>query len=104
MRITTHGVSEVSTTRRSASRPLATRQLREEGPWPHSVSPWADKGRKKRSVARAIEYVLYDQGDDLPGIHYPVVPPAISFERSAGNSLPSQQPPLLALVQYVRAA
>ncbi len=47
-------------------------QLREDGPWPpHSFSPWADKGRKRRlwnerSVARAIEYVLYDQGGDLP--------------------------------------
>src|SRR5258705_4084644 len=49
----------------------ATRQLREDGLWPHSYSPWADKGSKRRlwnerSVARAIEYVLYDQGDDLP--------------------------------------
>jgi len=49
----------------------ATRLLRESGLWPHPFSPWARKGSKRnlwneRSVARAIEYVLYDQGDDLP--------------------------------------
>ena len=49
----------------------ATRHLREDGLWPHNFSPWADKGSKRRlwnesSVARAIDYVLYGQGDDLP--------------------------------------
>jgi len=49
----------------------ATRQLRQDNLWPHAFSPWADKGSKRklwteRSVARAIEYVLYGQGDDLP--------------------------------------
>ncbi len=49
----------------------ATRQLREDGLWCHPFSPWADKGSKRRlwnerSVTRAIEYVLYDQGDELP--------------------------------------
>ena len=49
----------------------ATRQLRQEGLWPHSFSPWADKGSKRRlwnerSVAKAIDYVLNGQGDDLP--------------------------------------
>ncbi|HEY6806076.1 MAG TPA: transposase [Pyrinomonadaceae bacterium] len=49
----------------------ATRQLREEGLWNHSFSPWADKGSKRRlwnerSVDRAVGYVLYGQGDDLP--------------------------------------
>ena len=49
----------------------ATRQLREDHLWPHTFSPWADKGSKRnlwneRSVARAIDYVLYGQGDDLP--------------------------------------
>ena len=49
----------------------ATRQLREEGSWRHPFSPWADKGSKRRlwnerSVARAIDYVLNGQGDDLP--------------------------------------
>ncbi len=49
----------------------ATRQLRQDDLWPHSFSPWADKGSKRRlwnerSVARAIDYVLNGQGDDLP--------------------------------------
>jgi REP element-mobilizing transposase RayT len=49
----------------------ATRQLREDGLWPYSFSPWADKGSKRRlwneqSVARAIDYVVNGQGDDLP--------------------------------------
>jgi len=49
----------------------ATRQLREDGRWSYSFSPWADKGSKRllwneRSVARAIDYVLNGQGDDLP--------------------------------------
>ncbi|HEY8187807.1 MAG TPA: hypothetical protein VIF64_17180, partial [Pyrinomonadaceae bacterium] len=49
----------------------ATRQLREDGLWPHPFSPWADKGSKGRlwnekSVARAIDYVINGQGDDLP--------------------------------------
>ena len=48
----------------------ATRQLREDKRWPHSFSPWADKGSKKklwneRSVANAIDYVN-GQGNDLP--------------------------------------
>jgi len=49
----------------------ATRQLREDRLCPESFSPWADKGSKKRlwnerSVANAIDYVLYGQGDELP--------------------------------------
>lgn len=49
----------------------ATRQLKEDRLWPHSFSPWADKGSKRRlwneqSVANAIDYVLYGQGDELP--------------------------------------
>jgi REP element-mobilizing transposase RayT len=49
----------------------ATRQLREGDLWPHRFSPWADKGSKRnlwneRSVARAIDYVLNGQGDELP--------------------------------------
>jgi hypothetical protein len=49
----------------------ATRKLREDDLWPHPFSPWADKGSKRklwneRSVARAIDYVLNGQGDDLP--------------------------------------
>jgi REP element-mobilizing transposase RayT len=49
----------------------ATRQLRQECLWRHPFSPWAFKGSKRRlwsekSVQRAIDYVLYRQGDDLP--------------------------------------
>jgi len=49
----------------------ATHQLRQDQLWPHSFSPWADKGSKiklwnERSVANAIDYVLYGQGNDLP--------------------------------------
>ncbi|MBV9960287.1 MAG: transposase [Acidobacteria bacterium] len=49
----------------------ATRQMRQDGCWQSSHSPWADKGSKRylwneRSVARAIDYVLNGQGNDLP--------------------------------------
>ena len=49
----------------------ATRQLRENGLWSKEFSPWARKGSKRRlwnerSVSRAVEYVLFGQGDDLP--------------------------------------
>ncbi len=49
----------------------ATRRLREENLWLDGISPWARKGSKRRlwnekSVANAIDYVLYGQGDDLP--------------------------------------
>jgi REP element-mobilizing transposase RayT len=49
----------------------ATRKLREGGLWSQSFSPWADEGSKRKlwneqSVARAIDYVLNCQGDDLP--------------------------------------
>ena len=49
----------------------ATRQLREDGLWRHGFSPWARKGSKRKlwneqSIARAINYVLYGQGDQLP--------------------------------------
>jgi len=49
----------------------ATRQMRESGCWNLEHSPWAEKGSKRRlwnerSVAEAIDYVLFSQGDDLP--------------------------------------
>ena len=49
----------------------ATKQMRCDGYWRHDYSPWAEKGSKRRlwnerSVARAIDYVLYGQGDELP--------------------------------------
>ncbi len=48
----------------------ATRQLREDGLWPHEHSPWADKGSKRnlwneRSIWEACDYVLNRQGEDL---------------------------------------
>ncbi|MDX6443380.1 MAG: hypothetical protein QOH71_454 [Blastocatellia bacterium] len=49
----------------------ATRRMRQDSCWRHAHSPWAEKGSKRclwneRSVARAIDYVLYGQGDELP--------------------------------------
>jgi len=49
----------------------ATRQMRQDGGWQMDHSPWVDKGSKRRlwnerSVARAIDYVINGQGDDLP--------------------------------------
>ena|SRR2546421_309098 len=49
----------------------ATRQLRQDDLWHNSFSPWADEGSKRRlwneqSVAKAIDYVLNGQGDELP--------------------------------------
>jgi REP element-mobilizing transposase RayT len=49
----------------------ATRQMREDGCWTSEESPWAEKGSKRllwneRSVGRAVDYVLFGQGDDLP--------------------------------------
>jgi REP element-mobilizing transposase RayT len=48
----------------------ATRELRQKGLWIFPFSPWADKGSKRkllneRSVQRAIDYVVYGQGDNL---------------------------------------
>ena len=49
----------------------ATRMMRATGCWRRDRSPWADKGSTRylwneKSVARAIDYVLYGQGDELP--------------------------------------
>jgi len=49
----------------------ATRQMREDGLWPHPFSPWAYKGSKRKlwneeSIAKAIDYVTNGQGGDLP--------------------------------------
>ena len=48
----------------------ATRQMREDGCWPHEHSPWVDKGSKRRlwnerSVAEAADYTVNRQGEDL---------------------------------------
>jgi len=49
----------------------ATRKLREKALLTRDIKPWARHGStpylwKERHVARAIEYVLYGQGDELP--------------------------------------
>lgn len=49
----------------------ATRELRQNGLWREAFSPWARRGSKKKlwneqSIAKAIDYVLNGQGDDLP--------------------------------------
>jgi REP element-mobilizing transposase RayT len=49
----------------------ATRQMRQDDCWRYDYSPWAEKGSTRylwneRRVARAIDYVLYGQGDELP--------------------------------------
>jgi REP element-mobilizing transposase RayT len=51
----------------------ATRQMREDGNWRKSHSPWADRGSNRplwneRSVALAIDYVINGQGGDLPDL------------------------------------
>jgi REP element-mobilizing transposase RayT len=49
----------------------ATREMRAKGCWESTRSPWSDKGSKRylwneKSLARAIDYVLNGQGDELP--------------------------------------
>ena len=49
----------------------ATRQMREDGCWPHAHSPWAQKGSTRylwseRSVGEAVFYVVAGQGGELP--------------------------------------
>ena len=73
---TNHVHTVVSANRRAglvlnAFKANATRQLRQDGLWLYAFSPWADKGSKRslwneQSVARAIDYVVNGQGDDLP--------------------------------------
>lgn len=55
----------------NAFKASATRVMKQAGCWKRSYSPWADKGTTRylwneKSVARAIDYVLHGQGDDLP--------------------------------------
>lgn len=55
----------------SAFKANATRQMRQDGCYRGELSPWAEKGSKRylwneQSVAKAIDYVLYGQGDELP--------------------------------------
>ena len=49
----------------------ATRQMRIDGCWENDLSPWAERGSSRylwrdESVSRAVNYVLYGQGDELP--------------------------------------
>jgi len=49
----------------------ATRVMKVDGCWTLAETPWVDKGSRRflwnaRSVERAIDYILYGQGDDLP--------------------------------------
>jgi REP element-mobilizing transposase RayT len=49
----------------------ATRQMRQDGCWQEERSPWVDKGSRRnlwneRSIARAIDYVINGQGEELP--------------------------------------
>jgi REP element-mobilizing transposase RayT len=73
---TNHVHTVISANRRAefvlnALKANATRELRQNGLWTELFSPWARKGSKKKlwneqSVAKAIDYVLNGQGDDLP--------------------------------------
>lgn len=54
----------------AAIKASGTREMREEGCWPHDLSPWVDKGSKRRlwnerSVWEAADYTLNRQGKDL---------------------------------------
>jgi REP element-mobilizing transposase RayT len=49
----------------------ATRQMKEDGNWRESFSPWSDKGSQRylwneRSLALALDYVVNGQGGPLP--------------------------------------
>ena len=53
----------------------ATRQMRADGVWTSDLSPWVEKGSKRRlwneqSVWNACDYVLNGQGDDLPDFDF----------------------------------
>ena len=70
-----HAVVNIGTKRpevaMNAFKANATRKMRETGCWKSERGPWADKGSNRylwneRSVERAIDYVLYGQGDELP--------------------------------------
>jgi REP element-mobilizing transposase RayT len=55
----------------SALKANATRQMRQDNCWQLEHSPWVSKGSKRnlwneRSIERAVFYVLYGQGDELP--------------------------------------
>ena len=74
---TNHAHSAISIGRKkpeialNAFKAKATRRMRENDCWPSTKSPWADKASTRylwneESVARAVDYVIDGQGDDLP--------------------------------------
>jgi len=55
----------------NAFKTYATKQMKQDGCWTDDKTPWVDKGSQRylwneRSVERAVDYVLYGQGDELP--------------------------------------
>jgi REP element-mobilizing transposase RayT len=55
----------------------ATRQLRQDGHWRHSHTPWADGGSRRYvwtelGVERAIDYVVKGQGGRIPELDKPL--------------------------------
>jgi|SRR5687767_12758512 len=74
---TNHAHSVISTGLPNAASMLnalkanATRVMRTDGCWTSDETPWVKGGSKRyrwneESVRKAVEYVLYAQGDDLP--------------------------------------
>ena len=55
----------------SGPRSVSSEARREKGEWPFEHSPWVDKGSRRNlwtedHIARAADYVINGQGDDLP--------------------------------------
>ena len=55
----------------NAFKAYATKRMRQDVSWTDTETPWVDKGSQRylwneRSVERAVDYVLYGQGDELP--------------------------------------
>ncbi len=74
---TNHAHSVVSTGQVNAGTVInvlkanATRMMREDGSWLFKETPWVKGGSRRylwneNSVARAVDYVLFGQGDELP--------------------------------------
>jgi REP element-mobilizing transposase RayT len=63
--------ADSSTSALNAFKAYSTRHLRNNGLWPHSHSPWSNKGSRRHlwneaSLLRAIDYVVNGQGGPLP--------------------------------------
>ena len=55
----------------NAFKAYATKRMKQDRCWTDNKTPWVDKGSTRylwneRSVERAVDYVLYGQGDELP--------------------------------------